>query len=408
MKRFSMTIGAGLAAIALGVSGCTTAEPGGEGQGNEIAIGALTPITGAGAVYGPRMQKAMEMAVEEVNNIAAPLDRGLKLYSEDSETNPDSAVRAAQKLLSINNVEAILGTYSSAETLAVIPIVVQADAVLMHTSGSNDLANAKREGRVWAFQPYAKYLGKAAAAFVGEQGWVTTATVASNNPSGTSNQESFEEFFDGEVLESLLIAPNQSSYTSEIRKLQATDADIAYASAYPAELAVLVREAATAGADMNWMTQSFAINSAFIDAVGDDLAEGVYGVDTAPNLESPAYKRFLEEFTESTGDDLSQADTYVYMAYDMVITLSLAMTDCGCTGGDELQESILLISNPDGTDVFTYEEGIAELKAGNEINYQGASSNLDFDQEGQQIPNFGIYQVRSGALKLEHTVEVAR
>ncbi|HEY9460322.1 MAG TPA: ABC transporter substrate-binding protein, partial [Paralcaligenes sp.] len=101
----------------LGVGGAAYAA-------DEMPIGVVTPLTGGGAQFGPDMAKAMQLAADEVNKVGPPMGRKFRLYVEDGETNPDAGVRAAQKLIGVNRVKAILGTWSSAVTLAVAPLTI--------------------------------------------------------------------------------------------------------------------------------------------------------------------------------------------------------------------------------------------------------------------------------------------
>src|SRR4029453_12796604 len=62
-----------------------------------LKLGPLTPLTGAGGSYGPSMRKAMEFVAQEVNAAGGVLGRSIQLVSEDDQTSPEAAVRAARK-----------------------------------------------------------------------------------------------------------------------------------------------------------------------------------------------------------------------------------------------------------------------------------------------------------------------
>src|SRR3954471_22684802 len=91
-------------------------------QGAPIRIGTLTPLTGAGGPYGPVMVKAVKAVVDQVNAAGGVLGRKIELVSEDDQTNPEAGVRAARKLIDVDKVSAILGTWASAVTMAVAPL----------------------------------------------------------------------------------------------------------------------------------------------------------------------------------------------------------------------------------------------------------------------------------------------
>src|SRR2546423_15457259 len=82
-------------------------------QGASIRLGTLTPLTGAGGNYGPSMRKAMEWGAEQINAAGGVNGRKIQLFSEDDQTNPEAAVRAARNLIDVDNVAAIKGTRGS-------------------------------------------------------------------------------------------------------------------------------------------------------------------------------------------------------------------------------------------------------------------------------------------------------
>jgi len=76
-----------------------------------IKLGTLTPLTGAGGSYGPSMRKAMEFVAGEINAAGGVLGHQIQLVSEDDQTSPEAAVRAARKLIDVDRVVAIMGTW---------------------------------------------------------------------------------------------------------------------------------------------------------------------------------------------------------------------------------------------------------------------------------------------------------
>ena len=88
-------------------------------QTESLRLGVLTPLTGAGSFDGPRMLNAMQVVASEINASGGLLGRKIELVVEDSETNPEAAVRAAHKLVDVDRVPVIMGTWASAVTTAV-------------------------------------------------------------------------------------------------------------------------------------------------------------------------------------------------------------------------------------------------------------------------------------------------
>ena len=87
-------------------------------QADPIKLATLTPLTGAGGSYGPTMAKVAAAVVEEVNTAGGVIGRRVVLVSEDDQTNPEAGVRAARKLIDVDKVASIMGTWASSVTTA--------------------------------------------------------------------------------------------------------------------------------------------------------------------------------------------------------------------------------------------------------------------------------------------------
>jgi len=100
-------------------------------------------------------------------------------------------------------------------------------------------------------------------------------------------------------------------------------------------------------------------------------------------------------------------NVYAPMAYDMLIVLALAMEAAG-PGATvaQINARIRDIANPPGTPVSTFAEGKAALAKKQKINYEGASSKLDFDQYGDVSPDFGVYVIEKGQLVRRDVVSI--
>jgi len=212
-----------------------------------IRIGALCPITGAGGPYGSGMQKMIIAAAEAVNAAGGAAGRKIEIVAEDTQTNPQAAVLAAKKLIEVNKVQAILGTWSSGVSLAVIPLTNDAGIPLRHCSGAPALsvppANAKGLG--FRFQATNERFGRAFAEICEKEGFKRPATMAFNNASGIGNTEGFAKAWKakgGEVVESVVYEPNQASYRSELMKVLAANPDVIVTGSYIADTTIILRE----------------------------------------------------------------------------------------------------------------------------------------------------------------------
>ena len=66
--------------------------------------------------------------------------------------------------------------------------------------------------------------------------------------------------------------------------------------------------------------------------------------------------------------------------------------------------ALVVISNPPGQDVSSYQEGAALLKQGKAVHYQGASGPIEFNQTGDMSPYVGLFSIDNGKPVLKLTL----
>ena len=373
-------------------------------------IGALNPVTGAGSTYGPGMQKAILMAVEEVNAAGGAGGRKLEVFTEDTQTQPQAAVLAAKKLIEVNKVQAILGTWSSGVTLAVMPLTDAAGLIEMNVSGAPAISVEDKKDLVWRFQATNDRFGQAFAEIAKKRKFTRPATMAFNNASGRGNTDGFTRSWTaagGKVVASVVYEPNRPSYRSEMQKILAEKPDVIVTGSYLPDTTIFLREWYQSGEKVQWIIPGWAANPELVKALGPEVTEGLISVDTVSSETSPSYKNFDAAYMKATGKPAS-SNVYAAMTYDMVISLALAMEAAGTNATvEQINGKIRDVSNAPGKPVYSFAEGKALIAKKENIDYDGASSKLDFDKFGDANPDFGVYVIEKGQLVRRDVVSVA-
>ena len=371
-------------------------------------IGALNPITN-GSNYGAGMQKMIFVAAQAVNAAGGAAGRQIEVFAEDSQANPQAAVLAAKKLIEINKVRAILGTWASGVSLAVAPLTNDANIFLMNTSGAPALsvppANAK--GLCYRFQGTNDRWGRAYFQAALKEGFKRPATMALNNAAAISVTESFRAAWEADgkkVVEKVVYEPNQASYRSELQRILAAKPDVIIMGCYLADLTILLREWYQTGEPMHFIAPTYAANPELVKALGADVVEGLISVDTVPNETAAAYKLFDESYRNAMGQPGS-TNSFAAMTWDMVTVLALAMEAANSVEIAAINAKMREVANPPGPTVFSFAEGKTALKSG-KINYDGASSVLDFDEHGDVKPDFGVYAFEKGKMDRKYIVKI--
>src|SRR5262247_790742 len=177
-------------AVLKGAAAAMAAAPiGAFAQGEPLRFGVLTPLTGAGGADGPRMLKAIEAVINEVNKSGGVLGRKIETIVEDDQTNPEAAVRAARKLVEVNKVPVIMGTWASAVTSAVAPVCWESKTFLCTVSGADSITQLPHQGYIIRTQPTSKLQATSHAEFIAGLGKKRIAVIGIQAPFALSTKE---------------------------------------------------------------------------------------------------------------------------------------------------------------------------------------------------------------------------
>lgn len=103
----------------------------------EVTIGAVLPLTGDAAAYGLPIQKAMNLAVEEINAANGVGGKKLVVAVEDGKCDPKEGATAGQKLINVTGVKIILGGVCSGETSGFTGLADEKQVIVISPSATS-------------------------------------------------------------------------------------------------------------------------------------------------------------------------------------------------------------------------------------------------------------------------------
>lgn len=363
-------------------------------------IGALNPVTGAGSPYGTSMQKAILFAAKEINASGGAAGHTIEVVSEDDQTSPEPAVLAAKKLVEVNKVRAAIGTWSSGVALAVSPIFDAAGIIHTTVAGTSGLAAVNKKGFAFRFAGTSEGIGQSLAEGALEEGFKRASIMGFNNASGREMAQGAKAVLQKagrEVLAEIIYEPNQPSYRSEIQAALAKQPEVLIMGSFLPDLTIILREVLQSGADVRFVAPAWAVTPKSIEALGA-ATNGVLLADYESALDSEAYATFKQRFKAETGMDIA-GNHYASCAYDMMVTLALGIEATGSNADNAaIVKAMHQVSGPPGKSVSSFAAGKEALKAGQKINYEGASGPLDFDAGGNAKPIYKLMIVKDGKI----------
>ena len=392
------------------LAGCleSAVESGGGGGGGDdgpISMGSILPITGELEAYGEGMQTAVDIAVEDVNSAGGPLDREIEIAHRDSETRPEAAVDRYESLVSEEGVVGFVGAASSGVSAAVAERVAD-DQVMQvsHASTSPIFVDLGYDGETKYFgrtSPNDAQQGIVMGQILDEYvGASTAAWLYVDNPYGEGLAETGSEAFSGETTDMVGYDPDAADYTSTLEQVFAGDPDAVGFVGYPANGRTILSQWADGGYGGEWVL-SEGVNSVpdFFEPLSD-IVEGMYVA--SPN---PEDTESAQIYQEKIGD---QDTLFAAHAYDAMFLQALAMEAGGEASGTAIAQNIRAVSGgeEDGETVLAGEFDKAKELLGDDqaINYEGASSPVDLNENLEPLNQFAIMQVSDAQPEIIETI----
>jgi len=304
---------------------------------------------------------------------------------EDTQTDPNAGSAAANSLVNAG-VPFVCGSASSGVNVPVSQQVFIPNEVVGCSPSSTALSVTNLDDNDFIFRtaPSDRLQGRVMAQVASERlGGSTTATLFVNNDYGQqlSNRYSnvFEDAFDGTVQAQVAFNQGESSYTSVIQEALADGPDVLNVIGYPEDGAQLFRDyySASDGSE-DIIVPDGLRDGALPGQVGNDMANVV---GTAPAAGGPNQEAFTQAYQDEYGE---APGVFTSQSFDSVAIGILANAAAGENSGPAIRDQMRNIANPGGTEIGpqNFIEGVEMAVAGEDINYQGASSATNFDQNG--------------------------
>ncbi len=367
-------------------------------QGEPIRLATLTPLTGSGGSYGPAMAKVAAAVVEEVNSAGGVLGRKIQLVSEDDQTSPDAGVRAARKLIDVDKVSAILGTWASSVTTAVAPLCWESKTFLCTVSGADSITLLPHQGYLIRTQPNSQLQVTNLAEFILSLGCKKVFTMITQTPFTQTTLEILGRVLPkgGATSGSLIYDDKKTTYRTEVDQAMRTNPDMILCNGYTNDSIVLLKDLYRAGYKGKIIGFAYSLNQKLIDQIGqNEVVEGAYTF--APSVAEGS--NALERVKKLSG--LANPDPYTSQVYDHTNMVLMAMATAKAATGTAIKENIRKITQGGGKSVDNAVDGLKAIMAGEKVDYTGASGPCDFDDKGDILScKFRYEQIKGGKFTL--------
>ncbi len=270
-----------------------------------IKIGVIAPLTGPGAVFGSALVKGIELAKRDL----ADTKYTYEVLVEDDGTNPSVSASAAQKLINVDKVDALITTTAGTGN-AVKPIAVGAKivhvCVCADTSIGDGLYNFTN-----SLVPEDEGAGYAKEAV--KRGYKTMAIWTQIHPGINAIMAALKPRVESSGIKITYedrYEPSMRDFKTSIAKGRATNPDTFFILAFPPSLDILGQDFKNQG------IKKISAVSAFAISAKPEIFEGYWFTD--PNLVDVDFKARFEKEFPSVRFNVRTAP-YGYDSFNMVV-----------------------------------------------------------------------------------------
>lgn len=371
-----------------------------------LKIGSLLPSTGDLAAIGQQMVGAVPTLVETVNACGGVNGEPVTLIAQDDQTDPRAGAAAMTKLAEVDDVAGVVGSFASSVSSAAVPIAVRNKVMLISPGSTSpvftDRAKKGDFNGYWArTAPPDTYQAQALAKLASEKGFKRVSTVVINNDYGVGFEQAFVQAFKklgGTVVNEASPTrydPKATTFETEAAAAFSGKPDAVVAVLYEETGSLLLKSAYQQGVSQGVQVMlTDGVKSAGFPAKVGKSSDGKFIVTGAIGTVPGADGKALQALNQLWQSKNNQAPgEYVPQSWDATALLVLAAQAAKSNTGESIQSKISEVANAPGTEVSDVCQGLKLLSEGKDINYQGASGNVDIDQNGDVIGVYDVWQV---------------
>ncbi len=363
----------------------------------EVTVGAIYPLTGDAAAYGLPLQKATNLAVDEINangGVAPSLasDRGvggkkLVVAYEDGKCDGRASSVAAEKLIKDMNVSAIMGGGCPGETLGIAPAANEYKRAVISPSETSSDITTKGGDYVFRFAPSDALAGKAAAFYALKNLAAKHAAIISEKTDDAQAlRNAFFDAFDkngGGVYVDEAYKTGTTDFRAIALKIKSKNVDVVYVAPQTPESGTAIMKALKSQKITAKILTTAVMTGVDVAKNNADLLEGVMSFAPFFDVNSTSARAFIEKYKATYNEDPA-FPSIVANAYSETYLLKELIAANGAEGV-RLQAALASLSNWSG----------------------GALTNVTLDKNGDIAwKAFSVNQVTGGLTTEVKTFEI--
>ena len=303
------------------------------GGSNTITIGFIGPLTGDAAVYGQPYQNTVALAVDQINAAGGINGKQVAVDYEDGKCDGQDGANAAQKLVNVVGVQAIIGGFCSGETIPAVPVAATGKVVMISPGASSPALTGISP---YFFRDYPSDAAQATiyAQQANSKGWKTVGVMEEQTDYATALNDAFTKNFEADGGKTIVQAfpSSATDFRSFLTTLKAQNPDALFVDTQtPAVSARIFDQLAQLGWKPKLIVDDATAGDPGTITKYASQLQGALTAEFLPNASDTAYMAFIQAYQSKYGQ-VPPYQNYMATVYDAVNLLAAGIKQVGYNG----------------------------------------------------------------------------
>jgi branched-chain amino acid transport system substrate-binding protein len=326
----------------LWASGCGKSGGSGGDAAGTIKVGEFASLTGKEAAFGQSSHKGTLLAIDQINAAGGELGKKLELVYEDNQSQPGQSATVVRKLITRDNVVAILGEVASGRSLEAAPICQQYKIPQISPSSTNPKVTEMGDYifRVCFIDPFQ---GTVMAKFA--EGTLKAKRVAMLSDAASAYSAGLGQYFrerflaDGnELVIEQKYSGGDKDFKAQLTAIKAANPEAIFVPGYYTEAGLIVLQARQLGIKVPLFGGDGWEAPELIQIGGSALEGCFYSTHYSPQDKSEAVQSFVKAFQARNNGETP--DAMAALGYDSAMVLADAIKRAGTTDSAKVRDAI--------------------------------------------------------------------
>ena len=348
----------------------------------DLVIGEFGSLTGTTATFGISTKNGIDMAVDEINKSGGLLGKKVRVIVEDDQGKPEEAQTVVTKLITKDQVMAVLGEVASSRTMAAAPVAQQNGIPLISPSSTNPKVTATGDYifRVCFIDPFQ---GLVMAKFATNTLKVKNVAILRDikNDYSVGLADVFADNFKkmgGNITSNESYSEGDTDFSAQLTAIKAKNPQAVFLPGYYTEVGLVVRQAKKLGLTVPFMGGDGWDSPKLIEIGGEALNGSYYSNHFSVADPNPTIQKFVSDYKTRYG---ATPDALAGLGFDSAGVLFDAIKRANSSDGAKVRDAIAATKD-----------------------YAGVTGRITLDKDRNAVKPAVVLQVKDGKLEYVETI----